>query len=76
MDMAATTNHNTGNAGEGSVPMNAIIATIGSVTVTDRGDDAHHIGCGRCGESVTYRFREFTLVEAQRHEAWCAKHKG
>lgn len=55
-----------------------IIATIGATTVTAMGEGsegAHHIGCTRCGESVTYRFEQFTLVEARRHEVWCAKHK-
>jgi hypothetical protein len=54
--------------------------TIGAVTVTGKSDPwgggAHHIGCGRCGESVTYQGLAFTTVEAQRHERWCAAHKG
>ena len=54
--------------------------TIGATTVTGQADawggGAFHIGCGRCGESVTYSGQAFTVVEAERHERWCAKHKG
>jgi hypothetical protein len=59
--------------------MNSTI-TIGAVKVTGQADvfggGSFHIGCGRCGESVTYSGREFTVVEGRRHEAWCSAHKG
>ena len=35
-------------------------------------DGAYTLAC-TCGERVTYRGQQFTLVEARRHEAWHAK---
>lgn len=53
--------------------------TYGATTVTElegSADGAHRLACTRCGENVRYRLREFTIVEARRHEHWCAAHKG
>jgi hypothetical protein len=74
-----TTNHHpaAGTPGRKEATMAAIHAT--TVTPATPADEAVPFGGGNftlrctCGEQVTYSGRNFTAVEAQRHQAWHEK---
>ncbi len=63
-----------------TTPDTVLIKSIGQTYVygPERdpwGSGTYHIVCLRCGENTRYALREFTTIEAERHERYCKTHK-